>query len=93
MQKELKFNLDNIEKRNPRLDTILMVEEFIKENSGEYKKTEVFHILPKKIMWGTFNVILHYLWKNNKIGLDNEGNIIYIWNPDLAEKFKNKRRY
>ncbi len=92
-QKELKFNVQNIVTRSPRLDTILMVEKFIKENSGEYKKTELFNRLPKKIMWGTFNVILQYLWDNNRIGVDKNGYVVYIWNPELAKKFINKKGY
>lgn len=79
--------------RSPRLDTVIMVERFIKENSGEYKKTELFHKLPKKVMWGTFNVILNYLWENNKIGIDRKDYVVYIWNPELAKKFINRKRY
>ena len=92
-QKELKFNIGNIITRSPRLDTVIMVEKFIKETSGEFKKTELFNNLPKKIMWGTFNVILKYLWDNNKIGISKDGFIVYIWNPELAKKFMNKKRY
>ena len=44
-------------------------------------------------MWGTFNVILKYLYENNKIGIDNEGFLVYIWNPELIQKFLNKKRY
>lgn len=92
-QKELKFNVKEIITRSPRLETVLMVEHFIKENTGEFKKTDLFNNLPKKIMWGTFNVILKYLYENNKIGIDNKGYIIYVWNPELIQKFLNKKRY
>ena len=92
-EQEMKFNIEGIISRMPRLDTIIMVEEFIKENSGEYKKTELFQKLPKKMMWGTFNVILKYLWDNNKIGIDKNGYVVYIWNPELAKKFINRKRY
>lgn len=92
-QKQLRFNVENIITRNPRLDTIVMVEEFIKENSGEFKKTELFNSLPKKVMWGTFNLILKYLWDNNRIGMDRKGYIIYVWNPELIKRLKNKKRY
>ena len=90
---QLKFNVKDIITRSPRLDTIIMVEEFIKKNNGEYRKTELFNQLPKKMMWGTFNIILKYLWDNNKIGIDNQGYIVYIWNPELAKKFINKKAY
>lgn len=91
-QKEMNFNIENILIRSPRLDTIIMVEKFIERYSGEYKKTSLFHNLPKKIMWGTFNVILEYLWANNKIALDKKGNIAYIWSPEAAKKFMNRKR-
>ncbi len=91
--KELKFNIRNIISRSPRLETVVMVEQFIKEHSGKYKKTNLFQNLPKKIMWGTFSVILNYLWENNKIAVDRNNFIIYIWNPELAKKFINRKRY
>ncbi|MAG01854.1 hypothetical protein CMI42_00815 [Candidatus Pacearchaeota archaeon] len=93
MEQKSTFNINNIITRDPRLNTVIMVEQFIKENSGEFKKTELFNKLPKKIMWGTFNVILEYLYKNNKILIDNEGYIIYTWNPKLIERLKNRKRY
>lgn len=91
--KQMTFNVEEIITRNPRLETINMVEAFIKENSGEFRKTELFNKLPKKIMWGTFNVILKYLWDNNKIGITNDGYVIYIWNPKLAKRFINRKEY
>jgi hypothetical protein len=93
LQKELKFNVGDIITRSPRLETVILVEKFIKEHSGDFKKTELLNTLPKKIMWGTFNVILKYLYENNKIGIDKEGYIIYIWNPELIQKLLNKKRY
>ncbi len=93
LQKEFKFNLNEIITRSPRLETVILVEKFIKEHSGNFKKTELLNSLPKKMMWGTFNVILKYLYENNKIGIDKEGYIIYIWNPELIQKLLNKKRY
>jgi len=90
---QLKFNVGEIITRSPRLETIIMVEKFIKENSGEFKKTDLFNNLPKKMMWGTFNIILKYLYENNKIGIDKEGYIIYIWNPELIKRLINRKRY
>ena len=95
METELqpKFNVDKIITRSPTLETVVMVEEFIKEHSGEFKKTQLFNNLPKKTMWGTFNVILKYLWDNNKIAMDKKDFIVYIWNPELVEKLKNRKAY
>ena len=89
----MKFNTEQIITRSPRLDTVIMVEKFIKENSGEFRKTKLFQKLPKKIMWGTFNVILKYLWENNKIGISSDGFVVYIWNPELAKRFMNRKGY
>jgi hypothetical protein len=93
METQLIYDTKRIITRSPRLETVIMVEQFIKDNSGEFKKTELFQKLPKKVMWGTFNVILKYLWDNNKIGISKDGYVIYIWNPQLAKKFINKKRY
>jgi len=76
--------------RSPTLQTVLMVEKFIDENSGEYKKTELFNKLPKKVMWQTFQVIMEYLENSLKIVYDKEGNVVYIWNPELYEKVKDR---
>lgn len=92
-ENQLNCNTEDIITRMPRLDTVIMVEKFIKDHSGDFKKTELFNNLPKKMMWGTFNVILSYLVENNKIGIDKADHVIYIWNPDLAERYLNNKRY
>jgi len=76
--------------RSPTLQTVLMVEKFIKDNSGEYKKTELFKNLPKKVMWQTFQVIMEYLESINKIAYDSKGYVVYIWNPEFYNKIKNR---
>ena len=77
--------------RSPTLQTVLMVEKVIKQHSGEFKKTELFNKLPRKVMWQTFQVIIEYLESINKIVFDREGIIVYIWNPALYEKYKNRK--
>ena len=76
--------------RSPTLQTVLMVEKFIKDNSGEYKKTDLFKNLPKKVMWQTFQVIMEYLKNMLRIAYDNEGYVVYIWNPKFAVKYKDR---
>ena len=76
--------------RSPTLQTVLMVERFIEENSGEYKKTDLFRNLPKKVMWQTFQVIMEYLESVYKIVYDKEGYVVYIWNPGFFKKIKNR---
>ena len=79
--------------RSPTLETIKMVEEAIKENSGEFKKTQIWEKLPRKIMWPTYQVILNYLEEINKIIIGDEGIITYIWNPALLKKVLHRKRY
>jgi hypothetical protein len=92
-QMQMKFNIEKILTRSPRLETVIMVQEFIKEHSAEYKKTELFNNLPKKMMWGTFNVILEYLYKDNKICMDKNGVIVWIYNPHAYKQFIVKKGY
>ncbi len=77
--------------RSPTLQTVLMVEKFINDNSGEFKKTELFNNLPKKVMWQTFQVIMEYLESTLKIVYDKERYIVYIWNPEFYEKIKDRK--
>ena len=71
----------------PRLDTVLMVEEFIKEHSGEFKKRALWENLPKKMMYQTFCTIFDYLLHSGKIAVDKEGKICWIYNPELMKKY------
>lgn len=75
----------------PRLDNVLLVEEFIKEHSGEFKKRDLWKSLPKKIMWQTYILILDYLIYSGKIALDREGTIGWIWDPELVKKYINRK--
>ncbi len=70
----------------PRLDTVLMVEDAIK-NAKEYpSKRQLWLSLPRKIMYQTLNVILNYLEESGKIVI-SRGKIIWIWDPKLVEKY------
>ncbi len=82
--------LENPFVRSPTLDTVLMVERTIEEHSGEYNRTELWKSLPRKVMWQTFLVILDYLQSINKIAIDREGKIGWIWNPELVKKYLSK---
>ncbi len=78
--------------RSPTLDTVLMVERTIEEYSGEFTRTELWKNLPKKVMWQTYLVILDYLQSINKIAIDAEGKIGYIWSPEVARRFSKRKR-
>lgn len=78
--------------RFPRLDTVLMVEKFIKKNDGEFKKRALWEHLPKKMMYQTFCVIIDYLLYSRKISIDTEGKIGWIYypkDPNYQLKYKN----
>ena len=87
----MKKYLENPFVRSPTLDTVLMVERTVEKHSGEYARTALWKNLPRKVMWQTFLVILDYLQSINKIALDTEGKIAYIWNPDLAKMLRRRR--
>ena len=74
--------------RSPTLETVLMVERTIEKNSGEFNRTELWKNLPKKVMWQTFLVILDYLEQSNKIIVDKEEKIVWIWNPKLIRQLE-----
>jgi hypothetical protein len=86
MKQELVMETENI-LRYPRLDTVLMVEEFSKKHDGEFKKRKFWESLPKKMMYQTFCVIIDYLLYSSKISIDAEGKIGWIYYPELARKY------
>ena len=71
----------------PKLDTIRMVERFIEDHSGEYKKRALWEHLPRKMMYQTFCVIIDYLMESGKIAADSDGRIGWIWDPELVKKY------
>lgn len=81
-----------IQERNilhyPQLDTVLMVEAFIKEHDGEFKKRKLWESLPKKMMYQTFCVIIDYLLYSRKISIDAEGKIGWIYYPEKVEEIE-----
>lgn len=77
--------------RYPRLDTVLMVEEFVKDHNGEFKKRKLWESLPKKMMYQTFDVVIQYLLYSKKISIDAEGKIGWIYYPELARKYYNRK--
>jgi len=74
--------------RWPTLETVLMVEKTINDHSGEFNRTQLWKKLPKKVMWQTYLIILDYLGQGNKIVIDREGKIVWIWNPALIRRLE-----
>lgn len=71
----------------PRLDTVLMVEKFIHDHSGEFKKKALWQKLPKKTMYQTYCLIIDYLIETRRIAKDKNGTIGWIWDPKEAKKY------
>jgi hypothetical protein len=77
----------------PRLDTVLMVEDKIRESKRDFTRTELWESLPKQMQYQTFQVILEYLEKSNKITFD-KGVIVWIAsNPKLDSVIKRGKEY
>ena len=72
---------------SPQLDTVLMVESFIREHSGEYKKRALWENLPKKMMYQTFFTIIGYLQDSGKIAADADKKICWIYNPEIINRY------
>jgi hypothetical protein len=74
----------------PRLDTVLMVEDALR-NAREYpSKRQLWLSLEKKVMYQTFNLIISYLEDSGKI-VQDKGKIIWVWNPELVGKYSNSK--
>ncbi len=75
--------------RFPRLDTLLMLEKFIKKHDGEFKKRALWENLPKKMMYQTFCIAIDYLLYSRKISVDAQCKIGFIYYPGkLSEKIR-----
>lgn len=75
----------------PQLDTVLMVEEFIREHSGEFKKRQLWESLPRKTMYQTFCVIFDYLMDSGKIATDKQGKVAWVWDPEGVRRYLAKK--
>ena len=73
----------------PRLDTILAVENIIKNAEEPLSKNEIDRRLEKKIMRPTLNLILSYLEQSFKIAQTKEG-IIWIFKDSISNKLNKK---
>ena len=68
-----------------------MVEDFIRDHGGEFKKRKLWESLPKKMMYQTFCTTIDYLLESEKIAVDKEGKICWIYNPKLFKKYVRRK--
>jgi hypothetical protein len=74
--------------RSPRLDTVLMVEKALFKGRSDKTITNIWHGLPKKVMWTTFITILNYLEYSGKIHVEPDKTVTWLWNPKGLEQMK-----
>lgn len=74
---------------SPRLATVLMVEESLRQASEVLKVAELKRRLPKQVMHNTLLQILDYLQESGKIIITTKG-VLWIYRP-VAELEKLKK--
>ncbi len=72
---------------SPTLDKIRMIEEFVQEHSGEFRRRALWSSLPRKMMYQTFKTAIEYLIESNKIALDADGKVCWIFDPELIRYY------
>lgn len=63
----------------PRLDTVMMIEDAIRSAKEYPTKAELLRALSKKVMYQTFNLVLEYLQRSNKIVVTKDGRIVWVF--------------
>ncbi len=78
----------------PRLDTVLMVEDTIQDAKNYPARMELWKSLPKQVQYQTFQIILDYLLKSNKIIFTKDNKIMWIAsNQKLGKAIKKGKEY
>jgi hypothetical protein len=67
-----------------------MIEAALYKYKSEKTLTEIWRLLPKKVMWTTFTTVVRYLEYSGKIIIEKDKTITWIWNPKLIERLKNQ---
>jgi len=82
---------NHVAKRYPNLNTVLMVEDFLKKHRDlPISIAELKKKLPKQVMHQTLKIILEYLWKSGKIIYGPKGvQWIYMEPEHLKKMMKN----
>ncbi|MEK6960892.1 MAG: hypothetical protein AABX47_06990 [Nanoarchaeota archaeon] len=77
MAETIQIHKEKIE-HSPTLNTVMMVEETLKEAGEVMPLAELKRLLPKKVMHGTLITILDYLQHSGKIIIGTKG-ILWIF--------------
>ncbi len=63
----------------PRLDTVLMIEDAIK-NARDYPgRTKLWQKLPKKVMYQTYKVVIDYLIQSRKVIVTKDDKLVWVF--------------
>ena len=90
LKREFRTERETKISHQPRLDTVLMVEDAVRQHSGECGKFQLWRKLPKSTMYQTFLRILDYLEYSNKIAYDKEGKVGWIFSPNIYRKYSKR---
>ena len=63
----------------PRLDTVLMIEDAIKNAKDYPKRTELWKRLPKKVMYQTYKIVIDYLIESRKVMLTKDDKLVWVF--------------
>ena len=63
----------------PRLDTVLMIEDAIKNARDYPKRTELWKRLPKKVMYQTYKIVIDYLIESRKVMLTKDDKLVWVF--------------
>lgn len=74
---------------SPTLDTVIMVEETIKE-LGACSITELYRALPRTVIYPTLKLIIGYFYAKGFIMSDREHKIVWVYNPKLVRKYRSR---
>lgn len=79
----------------PTLPTIKMVEEMIRKSQYFSSKNQIFRKLPKQVMYQTLIKILDYLVESNKIEINKDGSIVWIFadSPQIKKLLKESKPF
>jgi len=74
---------------SPTLETVLMVEQTLKE-LGTCTITELYRSLPRTVIYPTLRLIIEYFYAKGFIASDSKGKIVWVYNPGLVRRYSKK---
>lgn len=63
----------------PRLDTVLMIEDAIKNAKTCQSRTSLWQGLPRKVMYQTYKIAIDYLIQSRKVIITKDGSLMWVF--------------